>query len=168
MHCVNATSNVCKALIKYCLDTCNIYTDDDSPIISVSMSRCYCNCTNLVNFDNNCYNYESKHTLIIIYMLLLSCSLCLICSVFRYKFTSYVISKKRCLLSGSGNNELPPPYMNTISNTSYYINANPIPNNIEPPKYSRNTDCQIDLQTESQTELHTDSQTDSIASHNIP
>lgn len=138
-YCKNAFGYVCKALINYCINSCDIELDDDSPSRPELLNDCYCNCTNQVNYYRYCYNGNVNYQIFIILSVLLLCfGICIICGLCRYRIALYINNKKRALMSiPAYNSQAPPSYQNTShQNTSHQDTSD---NLLEaPPIYSEN------------------------------
>lgn len=117
-YCKSAIGYACKALVKYCVNSCDSIVDDDSYLHSsagqTEINNCFCNCTNQVNFNRYCYNGETNYRLsVLLTFVLLGSGLCLICGLCRYRIVSYINDKTKALGAKPANNaQNPPPYYN--------------------------------------------------------
>ena len=139
--CKNLVGYVCRALIKYCLASCKVDSDDDSPIIPVSRNDCYCNCTNKENFNYYCYKDDSSYLQFAIASIILigASGVCIIGGLCRYRIAN-IMSRK----TQDPESQLqPPPY------ELYHIPRHTPP----PPIYSAYLECEDDAEPNNQYQL---------------
>lgn len=118
-YCKNVFGSVCKALINYCVNLCNIDVDDNSLSRKELLNNCYCNCTNQINYYRYCYNGNVNYQIFIMLSVILLCSgICIICGICKNKITLYIVNKKRALLRAipAYNSQEPPAYQDTSDN----------------------------------------------------
>ena len=134
--CLNTTKYICKSLVQYCINNCNLSVNDDD----ITSHECYCNCNSDSNYARICrYGTTGMKIVVILSLLLTLGGICLVCGVCRVKMYNYIKSKQASYQASQSESQLASsPTQHSISNQFVHLSLPPSILHLEeqqPPDY---------------------------------